>query len=52
MSEIDWDSLEGAERYDRNCDHQFQKGHVLIEMMGIKKGISCLMLAAEPGGRP
>jgi ubiquinone/menaquinone biosynthesis C-methylase UbiE len=38
MSEIDWDSPEGAERYDRNCDHQFQKGHVLIEMMGIKKG--------------
>jgi arsenite methyltransferase len=38
MSEIDWDSPEGAERYDQNCDHQFQKGHVLIEMMGIKKG--------------
>lgn len=38
MSKIDWDSPEGAERYDRNCDHQFQKGHVLIEMMGIKKG--------------
>lgn len=38
MSEIDWDSPEGAERYDRNCDHQFQKGQVLVEMMGIKKG--------------
>jgi len=38
MSEIDWDSPEGAERYDRNCDHQLQKGEVLVEMMGIKKG--------------
>ncbi|MDI9395751.1 MAG: methyltransferase domain-containing protein [Euryarchaeota archaeon] len=38
MSEIDWDSPESAERYDRNCDHQFQKGRILIEMMGIKKG--------------
>ncbi|AKB36768.1 2-heptaprenyl-1,4-naphthoquinone methyltransferase [Methanosarcina siciliae C2J] len=38
MSEIDWDSPEGAERYDRNCDHQFQKGQILVEMMGIKKG--------------
>lgn len=38
MSEIDWDSLEDAERYDRNCDHQFQKGKTLIEMMEIKNG--------------
>ncbi|MHC1754239.1 MAG: class I SAM-dependent methyltransferase [Methanosarcina sp.] len=42
MSEIDWDSPEGAERYDRNCDHQFQKGKMLIEMMEIKKGDSVL----------
>jgi ubiquinone/menaquinone biosynthesis C-methylase UbiE len=49
MSEIDWDSPEGAERYDRNCDHQFQKGHVLIEMMGIKKGDSVLDVGCGTG---
>jgi ubiquinone/menaquinone biosynthesis C-methylase UbiE len=38
MSEIGWESLESAKRYDRNCDHQFRKGQALIDMMGIKKG--------------
>lgn len=49
MSEIDWDSQEGAERYDRNCDHQFQKGKLLIEMMGIKKGDSVLDVGCGTG---
>lgn len=49
MSEIDWDSPEGAERYDRNCDHQFQKGQALIEMMGIKKGDFVLDIGCGTG---
>lgn len=40
MSEIDWDTPESAESYDQNCDHQFQKGQTLIEMMKIKSGDS------------
>jgi ubiquinone/menaquinone biosynthesis C-methylase UbiE len=42
MSQIDWDSMESAARYDRNCDHQYRKGQILIEMMDIKKGESVL----------
>jgi len=38
MSELDWESRESAERYDRNCDHQFRKCQALIEMMKIKEG--------------
>lgn len=49
MSEIDWDSPEGAEKYDRNCDHQFQKGKTLIEMMKIKKGDSVLDVGCGTG---
>lgn len=49
MSEIDWESQEGAERYDQNCDHQFQKGKALIEMMGIKKGDSVLDVGCGTG---
>lgn len=49
MSEIDWESQEGAERYDRNCDHQFQKGKALIEMMGIKNGDSVLDIGCGTG---
>ncbi|WP_440948452.1 class I SAM-dependent methyltransferase [Methanosarcina sp. T3] len=49
MSEIDWDSPESAERYDQNCDHQFQKGQVLVEMMGIKKGDSVLDVGCGTG---
>lgn len=49
MSEIDWDSPEGAERYDQNCDHQFQKGKMLIEMMKIKNGDSILDVGCGTG---
>lgn len=49
MSEINWDSREGAERYDRNCDHQFQKGKLLIDVMEIKKGDSVLDIGCGTG---
>lgn len=49
MSEIDWDSPESAERYDKNCDHQFQKGRALIEMMKIKEGDSVLDIGCGTG---
>ena len=49
MSEIDWDTPESAERYDHNCDHQFQKGQVLIETMKIIKGDYVLDLGCGTG---
>lgn len=49
MSEIDWESRESAERYDMNCDHQFQKGKILIEMMKIKKGDIVLDIGCGTG---
>jgi ubiquinone/menaquinone biosynthesis C-methylase UbiE len=49
MSEIDWDSPESAARYDRNCDHQYRKGRMLIEMMNIKKGESVLDVGCGTG---
>src|SRR5271157_2292287 len=38
MSEIYWDNPEFAVYYDQNCDHQYRKGRVLVEMMGITQG--------------
>lgn len=49
MSEIDWDTPENAENYDQNCDHQFQKGQTLIEMMRIKSGDSVLDIGCGTG---
>jgi ubiquinone/menaquinone biosynthesis C-methylase UbiE len=49
MSEIDWDSPEAAVRYDQNCEHQFQKGKKLIEMMNIKQGDSVLDVGCGTG---
>lgn len=49
MSEINWDSPEIAQRYDQNCDHQFQKGQALIEMMRIKEGDSVLDIGCGTG---
>ena len=49
MSEIDWDTPESAESYDQNCDHQFQKGQTLIEMMKIKSGDSVLDIGCGTG---
>jgi ubiquinone/menaquinone biosynthesis C-methylase UbiE len=49
MSEIDWDSPESAARYDRNCDHQYRKGQILIEMMNIKRGESVLDVGCGTG---
>ncbi len=51
MSEIDWDTPESAESYDQNCDHQFQKGQTLVEMMKIKSGDSVLDIGCGQGGR-
>jgi ubiquinone/menaquinone biosynthesis C-methylase UbiE len=49
MSEIDWDSPESASRYDRNCDHQYRKGRMLIEMMNIRSGESVLDVGCGTG---
>jgi len=49
MSEIDWDTPEGAESYDQNCDHQFLKGQTLIEMMKIHTGDSVLDIGCGTG---
>jgi ubiquinone/menaquinone biosynthesis C-methylase UbiE len=49
MSEIDWDTPKSAESYDQNCDHQFQKGQTLIEMMKIKNGDSVLDIGCGTG---
>jgi arsenite methyltransferase len=49
MSEIDWDTPESAESYDQNCNHQFQKGQTLIEMMKIKSGDSVLDIGCGTG---
>lgn len=49
MSEIDWDTPESAKIYDRNCDHQFQKGQTLIKMMKIKNGESVLDIGCGTG---
>jgi arsenite methyltransferase len=49
MSEIDWDTPKSATNYDQNCDHQFQKGQTLIEMMKIKSGDSVLDMGCGTG---
>ena len=49
MSEIDWDTPERALQYDQNCDNQFNKGTVLIEMMGIKTGDQVLDIGCGTG---
>jgi len=48
-SGINWDSPEIADRYDRNSDHQYQKGLALIEMMNVKKGDAVLDLGCGTG---
>jgi len=42
LSDIDWDSPEIADEYDRNCEHQFQKGSLLVSMMGFSEGHNVL----------
>lgn len=49
MSEINWESKDSADWYDRNCDHQFQKGQFLISKMKIKTGESILDLGCGTG---
>jgi arsenite methyltransferase len=49
MSEINWESKESAEWYDQNCEHQFQKGQILIDMLNIKEGDSILDLGCGTG---
>ncbi len=49
MSEINWESKESADWYDRNCDHQYQKGQMLITKMDIKTGESILDLGCGTG---
>jgi ubiquinone/menaquinone biosynthesis C-methylase UbiE len=49
MSKIDWDSPEIAERYDKNSDHQFQKGVALMGMMKIKAGDAVLDIGCGTG---
>lgn len=49
MSELDWDTPEIANDYDKNCDHQFFKGNMLVEMMGISKGNFVLDLGCGTG---
>ena len=49
MSEINWETKESAEWYDQNCDHQFQKGQILIEMLNVKEGDSILDLGCGTG---
>src|SRR5271157_1166618 len=38
MSNVNWDTSELAERYDRVSDNQFEKGSLLVKMLGIKEG--------------
>jgi arsenite methyltransferase len=49
MSEIDWDTPEIAGRYDANCDHQYQKGLTLVDMMKIKQGDVVLDMGCGTG---
>ncbi|ACL16479.1 class I SAM-dependent methyltransferase [Methanosphaerula palustris] len=49
MSEIDWESPESADRYDKNCDHQFRKGKALMEILKIQKGDSVLDVGCGTG---
>ncbi len=48
-SNIDWDSPEIADKYDRNSDHQYQKGLALIAMMNVKKGDAVLDVGCGTG---
>jgi ubiquinone/menaquinone biosynthesis C-methylase UbiE len=38
LSNMKYDTMELAERYDRISDSQFERGSRLLEMMGVKKG--------------
>ena len=49
MSNIKWDALELAERYDRVSDSQFERGKLLVEKMGIRTDDAVLDVGCGTG---